>query len=390
MRKISGAWSASRYLMGVFVAFVCGSLIAEEGAPFKVSEQLFDLTNKETLGLKTIVAEHIDLYRATEKAGYLFSHHPNLGVFQEQLFCMWSNGKSSEDRPEQRVLYSRSADGKTWSEPRVLVSPVKTKEVCVAAGFHVDGDRLVAYYTVAHYPTHNLMHPDTALFAVASKNGLDWSEPRRVSAGFFIEGPLQLPDGRLILAGEHAGDAWKNNQARMRLIYTDQKDGLGGWKEAAISPEAPKVFGYTEPSPFLRSDGTIVTPFRNSSGYYYASISRDRGERWSVPVKTNYPDSMARCSTGRLPNGTTYLINNPGPGKMNRGLLTIGLSKDGALFDQAWLIRGEPTTQRFKGKGKKDGWQYPNAIVWKEALWVVYSANKEGIALTRISLDQFN
>ena len=185
-------------------------------------------------------------------------------------------------------------------------------------------------------------------------------------------------------------DAWKNNQARMRLIYTDQKDGLGGWKEAAITPEAPKVFGYTEPSPFLRSDGTIVTPFRNSSGYYYASISRDRGESWSVPVQTNYPDSMARCSTGRLPNGTTYLINNPGPGKMNRGLLTIGLSKDGALFDQAWLIRGEPTTQRFKGKGKKDGWQYPNAIVWKEALWVVYSANKEGIALTRISLDQFN
>jgi len=248
----------------------------------------------------------------------------------------------------------------------------------------------VAYYTVANYPAHNLISPDTALFAVTSSNGQDWSEARRIDSGFFIEGPLQLPGGRLLMAGENVGEAWKSGQVRMRLIYTDQKDGLGGWKEAVISPAEPKVFGYTEPSPFIRSDGALVTPFRNGSGYLYASISRDKGATWSVPVQTNYPDSMARSSTGQLPNGMTYLINNPGPGKMNRSLLAIGLSRDGILFDRAWLIRGEPTTQRFKGKGKKDGWQYPNALVWKNALWIAYSANKEDIILTKIALDLFN
>jgi hypothetical protein len=41
---------------------------------------------------------------------------------------------------------------------------------------------------------------------------------------------------------------------------------------------------------------------------------------------------------------------------------------------------------RFKGKDKANGWQYPNARVWNDALYVVYSVNKEDIMLTRIAL----
>ena len=37
---------------------------------------------------------------------------------------------------------------------------------------------------------------------------------------------------------------------------------------------------------------------------------------------------------------------------------------DGELFDWAWIRRGEPTTQRFEGKSKLDGWQYPSSVVW--------------------------
>ena len=131
----------------------------------------------------------------------------------------------------------------------------------------------------------------------------------------------------------------------------------------------------------------IVCPFRNQSGFLYASVSRDNGETWSVPRQTNFPDSMARMNTGRLPDGRFYLINNPGPGRANRGLLTIALSEDGKLFDRAWIVRGEPTTQRFAGKGKRDGWQYPSSVVWKDSLFIAYSVNKEDVMLTRISLD---
>jgi len=355
--------------------------------PFLAADDLFDLTNPRTLGLKELPGEHVLLYRATE-GGYTFSHHPNLAVFRDQLYCMWSNGKDSEDRPGQRILYARSTDGRVWTEPELLTDQDQGRGTCVAAGFHVAGDTLVALYTVPHYPTHNLFHPDTALFARTSSDGQSWGEARRITSGFFIETPHKLPGGRLLLSGEHVGEDWKANKVRMRMLYSDQPDGLGGWEEAVISPDDTKVFGYTEPSPFVRSDGVIVMPFRNNSGHLYASASRDEGRTWTVPRPTNFPDSRARFCPGVLPDGTVYLINNPGPGLGNRSLLTIALSADGMVFDRAWLLRGDPTEGRFAGEAKAHGWQYPNALVCGDALYVVYSINKEDVGLTRIALEE--
>ena len=55
--------------------------------------------------------------------------------------------------------------------------------------------------------------------------------------------------------------------------------------------------------------------------------------------------------------------------------------------DRAWLVRGEPTVHRFSGKGKSNGWQYPNALVWKNELYIAHSVNKEDVGLTRITLE---
>ena len=59
---------------------------------------------------------------------------------------------------------------------------------------------------------------------------------------------------------------------------------------------------------------------------------------------------------------------------------------DGATFDRAYIIRGEPTRRRYDGQHKLDGWQYPNAVVWKDDLYVAYSINKEDVAITQIAL----
>lgn len=370
--------------------------LAAAAPPLRAVEGLFDLSDSRTLGLTTIAGEHAEVHHATEESGFRFSHHPGLIVFKDRLYCSWSNGRSHEDRPDQRVLYASSNDGQTWSESKILASPPETVDgSCVAAGFHVHDDTLVAYYTLTHeYPTHNLHHEKNAAYAITSPDGVHWSQARKIASGFYIEAPRPLLSGRLFLGGEHAGEIWKSHQARMRLLYSDVPNGIAGWKPSHIDPSAAKpnglkVFGYTEPCPYIRKDSVVVCPFRNQSGFLYASLSRDNGATWSVPQQTNFPDSMARFSTGRLPDGRSYLINNPGPGRMNRSLLTIALSDNGAVFDRAWIIRGEPTTQRFQGKGKRDGWQYPSSVFWKNALFVAYSVNKEDVAITRIPLDAF-
>ena len=352
-------------------------------APFHVAPGLFR-PGDDNFGLKKAPGQHVILYRATDDS-YKFCHHPNLVVFRDKLHCMWSNGIVGEDLSGQRILFSKSSDGLTWTEPIVLTDHQQGKGICVAAGFHVFEDTLVAYYTVSGGTN---FHPDTALLARTSRDGQSWNEPLEVTGGFFIAGPRRLPSGRLLLAGDHVGSRRKTE--RMRLLYTDQPNGLGGWVETHVDLRDMKVFGYTEPAPFLRKDGTIVMPFRNYSGNLFASVSTDQGRTWSVPVQTSFPDSTARFATGMLGDGTVYLINNPLAKHLDRSLLTIALSRDGVTFDRAMLVRGEPTRRRYEGQSKLDGWQYPNAVVWKGHLYIVYSINKEDVGATRIALDDLS
>ena len=354
----------------------------ETQAPFRAAPGLFDATNLRTLGLQTVHGMHTLLYQASD-SGYKFCHHPNLVVFQNQLYCMWSNGLEHEDAPGQRILYSRSADGVTWTKPELLTDHRQGKGICVAAGFHVAPNHLVAYYTATGGEN---FHPDTSLMARTSLDGKTWSQPRRITGGFFIEAPQRLAGDRLLFAGEHVGDS--RATLRMRLLYTDDHRGIEDFQAVAIQPRELKVYGYTEPSFFLRPDGTVVATLRNYSGFLHATVSTDNGETWSPVAQTNFPDSTARTSAGNLPDGTAFIINNSMPKKFDRSLLTIALSQDGESFDSAWLVRGEPTEMRYEGRSKLNGWQYPHATVWKDALYVAYSINKEDVALTRIALKE--
>ncbi len=356
-------------------------LAADPEVPsFHAASGLFN-SAKNNLGLRRIRGKHVMLYRA-EPNGYKFCHHPNFAVFGDKLYLMWSNGLVNEDFPGQRILYCNSSDGAKWTKPIQLTDHKQGKGICVAAGFHVSDGTIIAFYTATGGTN---FHPDTALTARTSLDGTSWSEPQRITDGFFIEGPRRLANGRLLVCGEHVGEKRKSN--RMRLLYTEQADGLSGWKEARIKLGDLKVFGYTEPNWFQRDDGRVVMAFRNYSGHLFSSTSTDHGDEWTAPVETNFPDTTARFCMGRLPDGTIYLINNSLPKQFDRSLLTIAISKDGKTFDLAFIVRGEPTKMRYQGKSKLDGWQYPHAIVWKGCLHVAYSINKEDVGLTRIDLD---
>ena len=170
-----------------------------------------------------------------------------------------------------------------------------------------------------------------------------------------------------------------------RLMYTDSPDGVTGWQDGKVP--RTDAFQFPEPNWFRRPDGSVVTLFRtkNDSDRLYAADSSDDGESWSEPVETSFLDSTARFSTGSLPDGSVYIISNPGA-HLVRIPLTIALSKDGVTFDRAFVIRGEATTQRWEGLHKLAGWQYPTSLVWGDYLYVAYSINKEDVGITRIEL----
>jgi hypothetical protein len=347
-------------------------------APFRVAEGLFD-PSTPGLGLETIRGEQVTIWRGAEET-HRFSHHPNLVVWGGALHLMWSNGLVHEDSPGQRILHSRSPDGLEWSRPGTLAEDRDGEGICVATGWIAAESELVAFYTVTGGEN---FHAETALYAMTSRNGREWSERRRITGGFFIESPRPLRDGRLLIGGEHVGEDRRTK--RMRLLHTRQPDGLGGWEEARIALEDIDAFVYTEPGFFRRPDGTLVASFRTQTGHLHASESSDDGRTWTNPVSTDFPDATARFYAGNLPDGAAVLINNPLE-RGDRSLLTIAVSRDGVTFDRAWLVRGEPTGMSHAGRHKLDGWQYPNALVWGDHLLVAYSINKEDVGLTRIPL----
>ncbi|MFP6621526.1 MAG: exo-alpha-sialidase [Pirellulaceae bacterium] len=369
------------------LALLAGGLVLQaadpEAVPLQAAPGLFNTTDTDTLGLQKVPGQHRMIYRASE-TGYKFCHHPQLVVFQDRCYAMWSNGILAEDTPGQRILYCSTSDGTNWTKPRVLTDHDAGKGICVAAGFRVHEKQLIAYYTVTGGTN---FHPATALYARLSSDGKQWSPARRITSGFFINPPLQLANGHLVIGGEHVGE--QRATARMRMLVTRSPAGLSGWRQAKIAVNDLKVIGYAEPNMYQRQDGTVVMPLRNYSGYFYVATSRDQGQSWSTPVKTNFPDSTARFALGKFPDQTVYLINNPGPKQFDRHLLAISTSTDGRTFKRSWIIRSEPTKMRYPGKNKLDGWQYPHAIVWKSFLYVAYSINKEDVAVTRIPLKHF-
>ena len=115
-----------------------------------------------------------------------------------------------------------------------------------------------------------------------------------------------------------------------------------------------------------------------------------RSCNWSEPIYTNLPDSPSRTCAASLPDGSIYLLSNPGPG---RDPLVISLAKDGVTFDRHLLVisataPGAPPYPCHFSKECDSGFQYPSAL-WTEdglELLVFYSINKEDIGLTAIPL----
>ncbi len=349
---------------------------------------LFDQSARNTLGLPALKGEHVVIYMAT-KDGYKFCHHSNLVVFNNRLHAMWSNGKVHEDANGQRILGCSTTDGVNWTDPEVLAAdpdgPTGPR-AAVAAGFHVHADTLTVFYTsiIGEQP----IDPRSTLYAITTRDGKNWSSPREIATGLYIDGPRRMRDGRLLLSGQTA-------DRQPRLMFTDTVDGLSGWKPGIIPSN--DIFTFPEPTWFQRPDGTLVMLFRTRSGHLrlYASMSNDRGETWSSPLETNFPDATARSFAGNLPDGTAFIISNPSttPSKYptigRRIPLTLALSDDGINFERAYVVRGDPTQMRFPGKSKLAGWQYPSAVAWRGWLYVAYSINKEDVGVTRIRTEHF-
>lgn len=374
-------------LLSVCLAHSCQ--VADE--PFSVL-RLFDHDQPETLGLQWAGGvETFTIFSPGEN-----DNHYNNGVvllpFKGMLYAQWQSSATDEDADDTQVFYSRSADGYTWEKPSPLTHNTGPG-ITTSGGWWSDGQTLVAYINVWPQTEGGVREGYTEF--IASSDGLTWTPVQSVKdfegrpvSGIIEQDVHALPGGRLITAFH------MQPGLTVRPFFTDDPLGISGWRAGEMKnlPSSDtNMSRELEPAWFYRKDGVIVMIFRDQQGTYrkLASVSRDQGLTWSVPVVVDTPDSRSKQSAGNLPDGTAFMVNNPS-GNRSRWPLVITLSSDGFLFDRAYLLRsgGEDLQPlRYQGKYKSMGYSYPKSVVRGDYLYVSYATNKEDIELTRVRID---
>jgi hypothetical protein len=351
----------------------------------------------------------IPLYMADPDNG-AFSHHSYITWYDGVFYAAWDNHIRDENGSGQRGLMRRSYDGgQTWTDLEELFPP---QDEMLPAATAMIGRR---YQTL-----NGFVVVDGMLYAMSDV--ADWEGPSirdrvRVSIGrlcraispdgsvgdlFWLaaEAPEPVSGFEAYPAGDPDQVAKINHNIKLpgneiQLDFTIRK------------PRSDDNHRMTEPVPSYRlSDGTWVKIYRDmgladaqsleeeedtKSRRNYVAFSFDDGHTWTTPTRTSFPDACARSDAGMLPDGQYYVINNMLPLSTKLGgrmLLGISLSYDGLNYDRAAMLRFPAPTQRYQGRAKAIGYQYPNSVVVGDDLWIMYSVNKEDIELMRISLSE--
>ncbi|HLK92099.1 MAG TPA: sialidase family protein [Polyangia bacterium] len=364
-----------------------GGAIDTSGAPFTVKAGLFDQTKPDDLGLAAPVGlETFTIFSPTAATDH-YSNAVALVAFKGWLYAQWQSSPTDEDTPDTWTAYSRSQDGETWTAPMTLAAKASDGER-TSGGWWVAGDTLVAYINV--YPTALTPRGGYTEY-VTSTDGLTWSAPRPLPmadgttlTGVFEQDPHALPGGRILNAAHFQPGL------TCAPCYTDDPSGVAGWIRAPFHNLSVTTTSSRElePSSYLRADGAVVMIFRDQSSTFYklAAVSGDRGATWTTPVLTNMPDSRAKQSAGNLPDGAAYFASNPVTNK-TRIPLAVTLSRDGRLFDKAFVLRkggADLQPQRYTGTAKTLGYNYPKSMVANGYLYVGYATNKEDVQVSRV------
>ncbi len=355
---------------------------------------------------RRLLAKERVLYRSPPDRSY--NHHAQITHHDGRLLVTWSEGERDEDMPGQRMMLITSDDaGVTWSAPRPLCDYLPGrfgKGVVTSEGIHVHQDTLVAYagyydrtefgmlmyyaaggrITTGEQPFIDGAH--TRIF-VSRDRGAGWSEAGRIDAFVPNLAPQRLASGRLILPGN------------VTFEYTDDTTGLTGWRRSGLprippdTIDAPGAYEhahaargdrehYCEGSCYQLDDGTIRMMLRTNRHQLAVSQSNDNGASWSEPVLTEYTDADSRHQFGRLPDGRFFGLSNPQPRSV-RTPLVLALSRDGDRFDQHFIVGDEPNfLPRIHGVHKYGRYGYPSLCLVGGTAYVVYTINKEDVALT--------
>lgn len=324
--------------------------------------------------LPLLKGTHAVVSRPDEKLK--FQLHNYLLHHDGRYWCMWSQGPPVEDEPGQQIRYATSDDGLKWSEAKDITGLPKEGYGYIARGLWVrDGELLAlvaSFKGKGAFGVNKELQLQAFVWDAKPKvwkfkgpmfdNAINNFPPQKLSTGEWM---MTRRDARfnvyMLIGGVKAIDDWQSIPVIERL------------KVKGFSPDEP-VWAQV-------SENKLMSLIRDNGGSnrLYQSFSTDNGKTWSIPVKTNYPNSSSKLYTQKLSLGCRVLISNANP-TLGRRQMHLSLSENGEAYTRMTMLdipSPKPATL-----------QYPHAIEHDGHLLVAFSRNKNTIELLKIPLKE--
>ena len=287
---------------------------------------------------------------------------------------IWAAWVAGGDSPRAYfVAASSDDDGKTWSEPRLVIdapdAPTGLEASVLVGNFWTDPTgRLWLFYDQSLH----MFDGRAGLWAITCDNPDDetpvWSEPRRIWHGMTLNKPTVLSNGEWLLpislwTRDRIGvpELRENGYAdldavRMANVFVSTDQGTTWTRRGGVMfPETD----FDEHMVVELKDGRLWMMARTKYGIA-ESFSSDQGRTWSAPKPSSIQNVSARFFLRRLASGNLLLVKN-GPLDQrlkSRSHMMAFLSKDDGQTWQGGLLLDERN-----GVSYPDGFQSPDGVI---------------------------
>lgn len=345
-----------------------------------------------------------------EGTGWTYNHAPMLAYHNNKFYLEYLSTPVDEHRPPGHTLLTISNDGLQWSTPEIIFPQYPIPDGL----FKYDGNQLpdgsfaVMHQRMGFYeapngkllvlgnygicPTINQVpfdrfsigrvvreiYPDDSLgpiYFIRYNVNTIWNESNTNYPLYTCsEDPAFVEACNMLLANPLVTQQWAEEQGDAdEYITVKSKDGGAFYN---------KAFCW-----YKLDDGSVVGLWK----WMKSAISHDEGKTWSdVALVPTIKHAGSKIWGQRTPDGSYALVYNPHTNNLCRWPLAVVTSNDGLTFDNMLCVIGDVSPMRYFGAFKEYGFNYVRGIENKEgqgpddAVYVVYSMNKEDIWLSRI------
>lgn len=312
------------------------------------------------------------------------NQHNYLVYHQGKYWLMWSDGPGVEDRVGQRVAFSTSIGGLSWSAKKFITSYPPNSNLdsefyntrsehgfrYISRGFWQRGEELLALVSLDE--ADGFFGKSLKLLAFRlNSDDESWENIGVVYKNAINNfAPKLLPNGEWMMT--------RRTHDRNVYMLTGGAQSFDKWETHAVVMHDESELKPEEPYWWVLADGNLLALFRDNakSGFLYRAFSTDLGRSWTRPVRTDFPDARSKFNGLQLSDGRFILVSNPNPEK--RDPLAISISKNGIIFDKmAYLFGGRRI-------------DYPHVIEHDGYLLIAFSGNKQSVEILKFNVSELD